>query len=86
MTPELANKINLYLNKPEITELIRELAEYEISLLQKTLEFSKDFTEVRYIQGRIFELRKLQNLRQSAMDIINTERASRQWQSEQSKP
>lgn len=86
MKPEIANKINLYLNKPEITELIKEFVEQEIVTLQKTLEFCKDFMEVRYIQGRIFELRRLANLRETAINVISSERETRKWQNEHSKP
>lgn len=86
MKPETANKINLYLNKPEITELLNEYAEVEISRLLNQLEFSTDLANIRYLQGQIFELRKLSKLRETAINVIDSERKSRTWQNEHSKP
>lgn len=86
MTPEIANKINLYLNKPEITELLNEYTQHQINLLMNQLEYSTDLSTIRYLQGQISELRKLAKLRETAINVIDTERKSRTWQKEHSKP
>ena len=86
MKSETANKINLYLNKPEITELLNEYAEVEIARLLNQLEFSTDLANIRYLQGQIFELRKLSKLRETAINVIESERKSRTWQNEHFKP
>lgn len=85
MKAEIANKINLYLNKPEITECLKEYVEDEISLLFKQLEFTTDLSTIRYLQGRIFELRQFAQLRETALSVVDSER-QKKWQSGQSQP
>lgn len=44
-------------------------AESEMAKIQRALEVSSDFIEIRYLQGRLLELRKLTRLREILKEI-----------------
>lgn len=68
MDKPTSNKILHALNYDSFSALAL-YAESEVTKIQRALEVSSDFTEIRYLQGRLLELRKLTRLREILKEI-----------------
>lgn len=72
MDKELARKIGIHLNKPDIQATIEAYVDAELTKIHRKLE-NCSLEEFPFLKGRAFELRSLLKIRENALNVINME-------------
>lgn len=70
MKPEVAKLLANTLSQPHVYKALTEYTKERIESLHFDLERVKDYNRISEIQGAIDELRRIEKLRESAMDVV----------------